>query len=159
MVIVKDTSAARRKVRGVRRRIENPEVVWPRVGRVIQKAVRKQFSSAGAYLGTPWRPLKPNYRVWKVANGYPRTILVMTGEMRGSFTSNPMNVQEMHGQTATFGSKNQKAIWHHGGTSRNGRQINPARPILWAHPLIRKDVKDVIEKYIVGRNTFGVEDV
>lgn len=71
--------------------------------------------------------------------------------MRGTFIGRPMNIEEYMGQRARFGSSNQKAIWHHGGTRYRGRQVNPPRPIMRATQPMAHDIAEIVAKYIVGR--------
>lgn len=155
MIIVHNEKAAVRKIRAIRERVEHPEPGMVAVGRVVARDVRRQFSSSGSFFGTPWSPLKPDYRVWKAAHGYPRNILVMSGEMRDSFTAYPMGITEIDGQRARFGSSNQKAVWHQYGTHHNGKQVNPARPILFVNPILVKHVRDTLARYIIARGSIG----
>lgn len=139
------------KLDKIAERVAHPEPMWPRVGRVISKHVALQFATEGAHFGTPWKPLTPQYAAWKKANGGAGGILVFSGEMRDSLTKFPMDVTEIRGDSATFGTRNQKAIWHQFGTTEDGQQINPPRPMLIVTPELRDDVKDEMRKYIMGR--------
>lgn len=142
-----------RKIRAYGKRAENiPPRVWQRVGAYMSRVSRQQFTSEGARLGRKWKPLKPEYRLWKIRSGFNRKILVQTGAMRQGFTGRPMDIEEYHKNSATFGSSNQKAIWHHYGTRRNGEQVNPPRPILVVTPEIAKDVRDILADHVAGRN-------
>lgn len=153
MVVVSNGGGTKRKIRDIRIRVNNPEAMWPKVGRVVAQQTRKQFTSKGSYFGTPWRPLTPAYRAWKISHGYSRSILVQTGEMRASFTNLPMDVMEMHGNRAKFGSRNQKAVWHHHGTHYHGKQVNPPRPILFNNPVLEEAVVTKVREYIFGRES------
>lgn len=148
-VTVTGGKKAKARVRAMRERVNHKEPMWPAVGRAIAREVRKNFNSDGAYFGRPWQPLKPEYRAWKISQGYPRSILVMSGELRDSFTNYPMDITDIQGDSAQFGSSNQKAVWHHYGTHRNGKRVNPPRPILYENPALVEVVTRVMAKYVI----------
>ena len=142
-----------RHIRNIERRVKNPTPMWRKVGSYWSSAVRRNFATEGAYMGHPWRPLKPDYAIWKVRHGYGGKILVQSGAMRASFTSRPMSVERYNGQSAVFGSSDQKAIWHHYGTHRGGKQVNPPRPIMVVNAKTRGDVRQIMKAYVLGKNT------
>lgn len=49
-------------------------VLWPKV-----------FASEGGYIGSGWKPLNPDYAVWKEAHYPGMPILVASGNMRSTF--------------------------------------------------------------------------
>lgn len=149
MTISGDKRVARR-FREIANNADTIEKAWPEVGRYLSSAVSRQFSTSGAYLGTPWRPLKPEYRLRKLRSGFGRRILVQSGEMRGTFTGRPMQIEIYSGNSAIFGSANQKAIWHQHGTHRDGKRVNPPRPMLRVTAFVRRDVKDIMKKHVLG---------
>jgi phage virion morphogenesis protein len=156
MPLTVDESSMRQvrlRVNKIRKRVQDPsDAVWRQVGSYLSKQVDRQFITEGAHLGpSPWQPLKPAYRMWKIRHGYSRKILVQTGELRRSFTSRPMGIEEYHGQYAIFGSDLQKAVWHQYGTERHGKRVNPPRPMLVVNPDVRRDIKDILTNYIVGK--------
>lgn len=151
VVVVNRAEITKRRLRAMGERVDNPEPAWPRVGRMLSLAVRKQFLTKGAYMGTPWRPLKPDYLLWKVLNGYPWQTLVMRGDLRDSFVERPMSVETYLGKSAVFGSNDRKVVWHQFGTFRNGKRVNPARPMLVVNQMIRDEVVDIMRKYVRGR--------
>lgn len=150
-VVINKGEITKRRLRAMALRIENPEPAWPRVGRFLSMVVRRQFSTKGAYLGTPWKPLKPEYMLWKVAHGYPKQTLVMDGTLRRSFVDRPMKVETYRGKSASFGSDLDLAIWHQRGTRRNGKQVNPPRPMLVVNRAVAEEVTDIMRRYIRGR--------
>jgi phage gpG-like protein len=133
---------------GMSMRAKDVSRAWPHVGSYLSRAMMRQFVTEGKYLGRPWKPLQPDYRLWKIRNGYSRKILVQTGQMRKTFTSRPMDIEQYRGNRARFGSSDQKAVWHHYGTRRNGKRVNPPRKILVVNKRIRRDVRDILAKYI-----------
>lgn len=152
VVIVHDgTKDLKRRLRGIERRIQNPERAWKSVGAYVSKSVRQQWTTRGGRMGTPWAPLAPSTVADKKRNGWPRTPLVRTGDMRRGFTGRPMDIERITGQTAVFGSSSKVAGWQHRGTTRHGRPHIPARPILKLTPDMRKDIADIMKKHIVGR--------
>lgn len=134
---------------GMARRADHPEAAWEEIGEMLSDAVENQFRTDGAWFGTPWAPLTPAYLARKLSRGFPRDILIATGEMKRTFTGRPMDVEIYRGKTATYGSNNQKAKWHHGGTKRNGRQVNPARPILKATPREARAAARIMLRHIM----------
>lgn len=136
------------KVRGIARRSENLTPVWPRLGSFLAQANRRQFTSHGAYYGTPWAPLKPDYAQWKLRNGYGRKTLVLSGGMKASFTSRPMAIEKYYKQSATYGSDHWLAKFHQYGTHRNGKQANPPRPMMVKNRAVVKAARDMIDSYV-----------
>lgn len=135
-------------IKVIRGRAEDVSRVWPSVGQYLSREVRKQFVTEGAHFGTPWKPLKPAYRLWKIRNGFSRKILRRTGELLQSFTGRPMDIERYQRQEARFGSDLDKARWHNFGTKRNGKRVNPPRPILKVTPAVRREVKNIVQDWI-----------
>lgn len=152
-VTVRGTRTAGRRLSFVADRSADVSRAWPAVGSYLARSNWRQFTSQGAYYGTPWRPLKPEYRLAKIRAGLNRKILVRTGLLRRSFTSRPMSVERYMGNRAEFGSDRNTARWHHYGTRRNGKRVNPPRPILKVTPLMAKDVRDILARYITTGKT------
>lgn len=134
------------KIRGYGYRTKELQPVWPEVHAYFRRAVNRQFATEGAYFGRPWRPLRPGYRLWKIRHGFSRKILVRTGEMKKSF-----RWQRISPNSAMYGSSNQKAVWHHHGTRRHGKRVNPPRPIIVITRKVRRDVRDIFADHIAGR--------
>lgn len=152
LVIRKGSQGVSRRMRLIEKKVQNPPpTLWVRVGAIVSKNINRQFVTEGSWFGTPWLPLKPRYRLWKMAHGYSRKTLVASGEMRSSFTSRPMSIEIYSGKEARFGSRNQKAIWHHNGTHRHGKRINPPRKIMGNNPEMQREIADVVRTYVFGR--------
>jgi len=142
----------KRKIKAINSRLENPERVWPKVGSYLSHTARRQFSTEGMWLlGKKWTPLKPETRIRKMRKGYSRKILVATGAMKATMTSRPMDIEEYHGSHAVFGSSDPKVEWHSKGTKRNGKRINPPRPILPLTAEVRADLKQIMVQYVTGQ--------
>lgn len=141
----------RKKIRLVQRRVQNPSGVWPKVGQYLSYTANRQFVTEGVYLtGKRWAPLKPDYRLRKLRAGLGRKILVGSGDMKRSLTSRPMDIEIYAGSEATFGSSDPKVIWHHHGTHRNGKRVNPPRPIMPFNREVKKDVAEILKAYVRG---------
>lgn len=159
---IKVDRAAQRKVsnriKDLSKRSRDVSPVWPKVGSYLSHANRKQFTSRGAYYDTPWKPLKPEYRRWKLRSGYGRRTLVLTGAMKASFTTRPMSIERYYKKSAVFGSTSELAIFHQYGTRRNGKPAIPARPIMKTTPKVRKTINSMIEYYVVHGKAPYVKD-
>ena len=140
-----------RRLKAVARRAENPEGVWPRVGQYLSFTANRQFVTEGMYLlGRPWKPLTSKYRLRKIRMGGSRKILRFSGDMASTLTSRPMSIEQYSGDTATFGSRDPKVAWHHRGTYRDGKRVNPPRPILPFNETVREDIKEIMIAYVTG---------
>jgi phage gpG-like protein len=153
MSLTIDDKAAKRteaKLRVMAKRVQNPAPIWKVVGSYIAASNRKQFSTHGAYYGTPWRPLKPRYAQWKVRNGYGQKTLVRTGAMRASFVSRPMKIEKYYGNRAEFGSDYWLVKFHQYGTHRNGKRANPVRTMMRKTARMTSDIASIIEEYVLN---------
>lgn len=139
-----------RRFRGIADNAEDVSRAWPRVGAYLSREVQRQFQTNGANFGTPWKPLKPEYKLWKLRNGFGNRTLVKSGAMKKTFTGRPMDIEEYGPKSARFGSNDQKAIWQHYGTHRNGKRAIPPRKILVVTRRVRSDVKDIVKDHILG---------
>lgn len=149
-ITVGDVRSAKRKIEQIKKRVQVPDRGWKRVGIFLSREVNKQFSTRGAQFQTPWRPLAMSTLIQKRKLGFTPAPLVRTGSMKRTFTQRPMDIYETRGSIARFGSSSKIAAYQHYGTKRNGRQHIPARPILKVTPRVRKEVRDILERYIVG---------
>lgn len=138
------------------KRANNLTPVWKSIGSYLSMANRKQFATNGAYYGTPWKPLKPEYLQWKIKSGYSKRTLVQTGAMKASFTSRPMSIEKYYPKRAEFGSSNRLAKFHQSGTRRNGKPAIPARPIMVKNRRVTKAVRQMISDYIINGRTTGI---
>ena len=152
MTIKGDASVSRR-FRGIADNAQDVTAAWPRVGSYLSRTVARQFATNGAHLNTPWKPLKPEYRLRKMREGFGRRTLVRTGAMKRTFVGRPMDIEEYGPKSARFGSNDIKAVWQHYGTHRNGKRAIPPRKILVITRDVRRDVKDIVKDHILrGRS-------
>lgn len=106
-----------------------------------------QFSSEGAFLGTPWEPLAASTVRSKAARGLPLDILVATGELRDSLTGAGSNaVRDIGPNEMTFGTRVPYAVYHH---SREPRSRLPRRPLIAVDELRRRWIVRELQRYIV----------
>jgi phage gpG-like protein len=145
---IRGDKQVKRRLEELGDRARSVEKAWPSVGSYLSRQVNQQFVTEGARFGKKWRPLKPEYRLWKMRHGFSRKILVKTGQLRREFTGRPMDIEEYKGNSATFGSSSDVAGWQHRGTFRNGKRVIPPRPILVVTKDIRVDVKRILLRYI-----------
>lgn len=144
-----------RNIRAIGVRAEHMQVVGPSIGSMLSRAVQRQFSTKGAYMGTPWRPLSPATLADKARRGYATpNPLVRTGRLKMSFVGRPMSVEKYGARGFEFGSSLPLAVWQQKGTRRNGRRHIPPRKMLVITRGIRADITKKIANYVVkGRLT------
>lgn len=142
--------SAQRTINKIAERSKNLTPVWPKVGSYMAASNRRQFSSHGAYYGTPWAPLKPEYAAWKISHSSSRKLLVLSGGLRASLVSRPMNIEHYSAQTAEFGTDHWLSKFHHPGTHRNGQQANPPRPLMKKTPKMTNDVGKIVRQYVLS---------
>lgn len=143
---------AKSDLKGLIRRAQRTDRMWRKVGSYLSMTTRKQFATQGAYHGKPWRPLKPDYLQWKIKNGYSKKTLVQTGAMRASFVSRPMSIEKYYGNYAVYGSNNELAKFHQYGTRKDGKQINPPRPILVSTRRVKSTIREIVQDYLAGND-------
>ena len=149
---VKHSNRVTMKIQRMGMRARNPEGAWPHVGSYLSAVERRQWATQGAYLlGHPWKPLKPEYLQWKIKHGYSPRILMQTGALRLSFTGRPMSIEVYGKGSARFGSSHRLAHWHQEGTHRNGKRVNPPRPMMKLTPKVRNNVRDILADYVLGK--------
>lgn len=154
LTIQGDKTAALR-LRNLSHRAKDVRPVWARFGLYLSRQVARQFASRGTWLGTPWRPLTPEYRLQKRRKGFGSRILVASGELKGSFTGRPMKVERYGVSSAVYGSDLDTAVWHQHGTHHKGKQVNPPRPMLVPNPKMTKFLKRLLKQHLT--NTKGFE--
>ena len=104
---------------------------WPRVVPLFIGWEAQQFKTEGAYWGTPWAPLSPEYALRKAALHPGKGILVADGDLRRE-ASTPSRRATPQTLTLTIRWRKRKGRrrvldpgWHMLGTDRM-----PARPLL-----------------------------
>lgn len=143
-----------RQVDRIKRRISRSDVdmlkTGLKAGNIIQRHIRKQFATKGAWMGTPWKPLKPATIKEKRKLGFGNRMLVRTGDMKASLTKSPMDIEWFTHTRGTFGSDEMKAIWQHFGTRRRGKRAIPPRTLLKLTPALKTELLDLIRRQTLG---------
>lgn len=148
-IFVNGNDRVQNKLNRLADRTQDLTEAWPRVQRYIADVEDEQFSSRGARLGTPWKPLQPEYRLWKATKGHNRSPLVLTGGLRASFLGKGRwAIKDTNRKTAKFGSRHPLAHIHQSGT--DGGKI-PARPMLVATAELRAQIQEILDDHIRGR--------
>lgn len=111
-------------------RLQDLVPLWRRIGDTIADREARQWGTDGAAEGTPWRPLNPHYVRWKVQHHFDQRILRQRGDLRASVVGRPMAIERYEGNSAVYGTDDDKAAWMKFGTTRNGQEHVPARPFL-----------------------------
>jgi phage gpG-like protein len=137
-----------RKLQGLAAAADDLTPIWPYVGNYLARVTRQQFSTKGRRSGDPWVPLAPSTLREKRLKGWPRSPLVRTGEMKGTLTSRPMEVEVYNRRTAEFGTNNKKAVWQHFGTFRNGKRHIPPRRIVAVTDFDRVQIARIIKRHL-----------
>lgn len=146
---VRKLQGVAREIRAMGHRVDDISPVGPRIGALLSSAVRRQFTTKGAYLGTPWRALSARTIADKVAKGLPApSPLVRSGALKVSFIGRPMRIEKYGKDSLTYGSDLKRAMWQQKGTHRNGKRHIPPRVMLKIGREQRSQISDIIEKYV-----------
>jgi phage gpG-like protein len=132
----------RYRVKMARTKIEQPAGAWKKVGSFLSMVERKQWATAGGYLGKPWKPLKPDYLQWKIRSGYSKRTLMKTGALRLSLVSRPMAIERYYKKSAVFGTNVEYAKYHQYGTRKMAR-----RQLINKNPKIVRGIKHILMDY------------
>ena len=102
---------------------------WPKVIPLFIGWEAEQFASEGAYWGTPWAPLSPEYAARKAITHPGKGILIADGDLRrGASLPARRATRTSLTLTITWRKKKRAAMdpgWHQYGTKNM-----PARPLL-----------------------------
>jgi hypothetical protein len=138
-----------------RRALAPGSQLWDSLGAFMRSVYAEQFRTEGAFLGTPWKPLKPASQLAKIRAGYRRGILVRTASLRDSFTKrgDSESISKSFGNYGDFGSSNRLAIFHQKGTHRNGKRAIPPRRIIVKTSYVTHGIKRITAEYIAHGRT------
>lgn len=144
--------ATARQLRKYADRAEDVSTIWPKVGNVVARGVRRTFSTRGRSINDPWKPLAASTRKQRLALGFGnRSPLVRSGELKNSFTNRPMSVERYYKDHAVYGSNLKLAVWQQYGTYVHGKPRIPPRTLLKLSADDRKKIAGYVLKHIVGR--------
>ena len=138
-----------RNLRNADKRIENIAVLGPSIGAMFSRNISRNFTTRGAFLGSPWKPLAPSTIAEKVRQGLPTTPLVRTRKMRESFVGRPMSVERYTRKTLIYGSNLERSVWQQYGTHRNGRRHIPPRIIFKVRREDRAAIAKKVADYVM----------
>lgn len=128
---------------------------WPKVVPLFVGWMNEQFASEGAYWGTPWAPLSPEYAMRKAVMFPGKGILIAEGDLRRE-SSHPSRRATQRTLTLTIQWRKRKRKgrerrvldprWHQLGTDRM-----PARPLLGQilPPPAQRELENAAEEYVV----------
>lgn len=122
--------------------------IGPKVGNIIARHNRKQFSTKGAWFGDPWRPLAPSTIIQKRRRGFRAAPLVRTGAMKAGVTRAPMSKWIFTSTTGIYGTVERVARWQHFGTFRKGRRHIPPRHIVGSNATMHREIVQVIRNHV-----------
>ena len=123
--------------------------LWDDIEDYMEKKEERVFVTEGASSGTRWQPLSKKYAAWKSRHWPGRRILVKTGALQSTLTSNFQgSIRITRRFSYTFGSSDEKLRWHEEGSSRL-----PARPMLTITPqdraILRVKAQNFVNRAII----------
>lgn len=150
---IRQLQGVARRIRAIGVRSEDMGRAGRKMAEIVAKSNRRQFSTKGAYYGTPWKPLKPRTLMEKMAQGFPADPLVRTGAMKREFTSLPMGVQEITRTSVRLGGKSKISRYQQYGTHRNGKRAIPPRVIQRVSRQMNADILKAVNEYLMKGKT------
>lgn len=115
----------------------------------------EQFSSRGAEFGTPWDELTDATIARKSELGAadPEQPLVLTGALALSLQGGPGGVNEVGPEEASWGTRNEDAMWHQ-GRRRSATNPVPRRPIFEPDEAKRRWITSVLHRGVFESGGF-----
>lgn len=117
------------------------------VGKVIQDGIAKQWETGGAYLGgegSPWPDIAKSTAERKAREGLSATLHGETGKLQDSLTGGQGSVIRITKLQVRVGTRDPKAYFHQGGTSRG----IPARKLVGIAPADRPKIFSLLRKHM-----------
>lgn len=115
---------------------------FQKVGGLLKKTFRDNFSSEGALIGERWAPLKPATLLQKQRLGYPPDILIRTQRMKNSFQDRPTNLFVEISNTAPW------FIYHQ---SNKPRRKLPRRVMMRIDNRRKEEIVKIFQKAVQDR--------
>lgn len=141
-----DTRRAELRLKQMRERAGDLTPAFEKWGDDVAEEVRLNFAAEGAWFGSAWAALSPQYAAWKALHYPNKTILRRTDKLFDSLTERPMAVERIGKQQAVFGTDVKYARYHQGGTVKM-----PSRPFLELTAELQRKVNDRILDHIMGK--------
>lgn len=105
------------RLRRIRDRASNERTMFRGLVARFKNSERRIFQTQGAALGSPWRPLSPEYAQAKQRDYPGQPILVRTGRLRESLTERP--TVRFRGNTMEIGTNVPYSQYHQRGMGNN----------------------------------------
>ena len=130
--------------------IQDYSPAWKPITQIFRDAMRGQFATGGGRGGKKWAPLSRAYSRWKERVAPGRPILVLTGDLVLSLTTQTGDtIQNEQPLSLSLGTKLPYAKYHQNGTRRM-----PARPPL---VILQKDADQMAKDMVALSQEFGSE--
>lgn len=124
-------------------RAADPRPVFKEIADLFQRGQARQFSSGGAYFGTPWAPLAES----TVARTGAHRPLHLTGALERAVAGKGKGkLRRVTKTKVTVGTSLFYAIFHQGGTSKGV----PARPVVGISRRDGKQALTMLERHLTG---------
>lgn len=130
--------------------IQDYSPAWKPITQIFRDAMRGQFATGGGRGGKKWAPLSRAYSRWKERVAPGRPILVLTGDLVLSLTTQTGDtIQNEQPLSLSLGTKLPYAKYHQNGTRRM-----PARPPL---VILQKDADQMAKDMLALSQEYGSE--
>lgn len=129
-------------IKRTKQKMNNIRPWYKKLARAIAAAQLLNFTTEGSLAGG-WAPLSPEYAAWRLVHA-PGPIMVRTGHLMLSLTSERELVKSMTNRSMTLGSDVAYAHFHQTGTSHM-----PQRKVLVLPESVMKAMLKDLAKYVV----------
>lgn len=144
----------RRKIHGMRNRLDNLTAAWEVLLDWFADQERQQFGSRGARWRKVWPELASSTLADKRSEGYTTDILVRTSDLLRSLSDRPLSVERILPHEVVAGTRIKYARYHQYGTKRM-----PKRLLISAEQVARENAATsvVISWVLTGRPAVKTE--
>jgi hypothetical protein len=126
---------------------ENMRPAFLKIRELLVEGHKKQFSTKGSFLGTPWEMNAPGTLARKARLGQGSEPMVATGDLRDSLAGGKGKRSRVSRSSVSVGTSLFYSVFH----IRPRRQGVPARPPVGISEGQRKAALLTMENYILGR--------
>lgn len=139
----------RRRLLRMADRMTDAREAFRQVVRILERATRRNFSSRGAYGGSPWPALKPATIARKRRLGQDVRILRATGRLFESLvdSSSSDHVESIGREVLRWGSNVAYGVYHQ---SRRPRRVIPFRPPVRLPEHDRRSAMRELQRSVMG---------
>ena len=137
-------------LRDIAERGENMRSAMLRIKELLIEGHRKQFSSGGSFLGTPWEPNAPGTLARKAREGIPslNRPMVASGDLMESLSGGKGARSRVSKSGVSVGTSLFYAVFH----INPKRKGMPARPPVGINEAERETALTIIERHLMGRS-------